>query len=117
MKNRLPLIILSALAGYMIGTGTTVFAQVSGSSPGFLPTDVWNTLITSSPLAAALGYGYWTANSERKQLQTERADLLERVVVALTQATATATAFIATNEKVLSAISEVTGFMVRERKP
>lgn len=96
------------LLGFALGQGVA-WAQVGTTHP--VAPDVWNTLITSGPLATLLGFILWRVDSERRQLQKERDALLERVLTGLNNGTATGQAIAQTNSSLLVAFNSLAEFI------
>lgn len=94
--------------GYCVGQISFALAQ-TGNPP--VATDVWNTLITSGPLATLLGFILWRVDSERRQLQKERDALLERVLTGLNNGTHSIESIAATNSSLLGAFNSLAEFI------
>lgn len=95
--------------GFVLGHGMA-WAQVGTSGPPQV-TDVWNTLITSGPLASLLGFILWRVDSERRQLQKERDALLERVLTGLNNGASSIASIAATNASLTTAFASVTDYI------
>lgn len=107
-------IALGAVAGFAIGHGVAMAQSAAGQSP--LANDVWNTLITSGPLATLLGFILWRVDSERRQLQKERDALLERVLTGLSNGTTSIQSIAQTNSSLLSAFNSLAEFIRGDRR-
>ena len=95
------------VVGIFLGQGIA-WAQ-TGTVP--TPNDVWNTLITSGPLASLLGFMLWRVDSERRQLQKERDALLERVLTGLNSGTVSIQSIAETNRSLLTAFTSISDFI------
>lgn len=102
---RMVWIAAAVVLGYCAGQISYALAQ-TGNPP--VATDVWNTLITSGPLATLLGFILWRVDSERRQLQKERDGLLERVLLGLASVTQSTKDVATTANSLLQALQSLT---------
>jgi len=95
------------ITGFSVGTALAQFTmgQTAGQAPAV--TDVWQSLITSGPLAVVLGYILWRVDSERKQLQQERDALLERVLTGLNSSSTSLNSVAATNSSIATGLQSL----------
>lgn len=96
--------VISLVFLYLVTYG---IAWAQGVTPN-PASDVWSLLITQGPIVVVLAFGLWRTDLERRQLQTERAALLERTLKALSDTNTSVqsmVAAIASNNQLLTALN------------
>lgn len=108
MRRTFWVVIGSICMGLAAGQLTQAIAQAVTAGNPPIASDIWNTLLTSGPLATLLGFILWRVDSERRQLQRERDGLIERVLMAIVSVTQSTKDVATTANSLLQALQSLT---------